>query len=126
MPVIFQKFITRPDLRNNPDTLYVFGDNFKRSGLGGQAKQMRGEANAIGLVTKKAPTYFSTDFLTDRDLISVMVESTEALVLLTNHLQLGKTVVWPEDGIGTGRAKLDTNSQILRYYKYMLEFLQTL
>ena len=53
--IIFQKMIYREDLIRNPDTIYLFGDNDKRKGLGGQAKEMRGESNAIGIRTKKAP-----------------------------------------------------------------------
>ena len=55
MPVIFQKFIYRADLQNNPDVLYVFGDNLVRKGRGGQAKEMRGHPNAVGVATKNTP-----------------------------------------------------------------------
>jgi hypothetical protein len=55
MTLIFQEWITRKDLRENPDKRYVFGDNVERRGYGGQAKEMRGEPNAIGVVTKWAP-----------------------------------------------------------------------
>jgi hypothetical protein len=54
MPIIYQKFIRRQDLRNNRDKFYVFGDNMQRIGYGGQARDMRGEPNAIGAVTKPA------------------------------------------------------------------------
>tara|TARA_Y100000034_G_scaffold34222_1_gene41914 strand:- start:81 stop:461 length:381 start_codon:yes stop_codon:yes gene_type:complete len=124
MPVKFQRFITRQNLRDNPDTLYVFGDNFIRSGMGGQAKEMRGEPNAIGLPTKKAPTYRTEDFLTDKDLLAVMSKSSDNIAILVDHLQKREIVVWPEDGIGTGRARLGPDSKILLYYKYILEFLQ--
>lgn len=43
------KYIKRQDLKSNPNTQYLFGDNLKRSGFGGQAKEMRGEPNAIGI-----------------------------------------------------------------------------
>lgn len=55
MIVLHQKFIFREDLQANPDVYYLFGDNVERRGLGGQAKEMRGEPNAIGVATK-APT----------------------------------------------------------------------
>ena len=53
--IIYQKFIYRSDLKANPSVLYLFGDNLQRVGLGGQAKEMRGEPNAVGIATKKAP-----------------------------------------------------------------------
>jgi hypothetical protein len=62
MPVLRQKWITRDDLRANPNVLYLFGDNERREGLGGQAKEMRGEPNAIGVRTKASPSKHETAF----------------------------------------------------------------
>jgi len=42
MPIKYQKWIERSDLQNNPEDVYIFGDNYARQGLGGQAKAMRG------------------------------------------------------------------------------------
>ncbi len=53
--IIFQKFIYREDLKTNQGVMYLFGDNDMRVGKGGQAKEMRGEPNAIGIRVKKAP-----------------------------------------------------------------------
>jgi len=53
MGIRTEKHITRQMLRAEPGTLWVFGDNLQRKGLGGQAKEMRGEPNAIGIPTKK-------------------------------------------------------------------------
>ena len=47
------KVITRDKIKENPDVLYLFGDNLLRKGLGGQAKEMRGEPNTLGIVSKK-------------------------------------------------------------------------
>lgn len=46
--------ITKSYLRNNPDHIFVFGDNLKRKGYGGAAK-LRDEPNTYGFITKKAP-----------------------------------------------------------------------
>ncbi|SDK47143.1 hypothetical protein [Bradyrhizobium ottawaense] len=62
MPVVFQNWITRNDLLDNRDKMYVFGDNVQRTGFAGQAKEMRGEPNAIGVVTKWAPSMQPTAF----------------------------------------------------------------
>ncbi len=53
--IIFQKFIYREDLKNNQGVIYLFGDNDMRRGRGGQAKEMRGEPNSIGIRVKKSP-----------------------------------------------------------------------
>ena len=58
MPVIYQKRICRDDLRRNPNAVYIFGDNEARTGLGGQAREMRGEPNAMGIATKRSPHEF--------------------------------------------------------------------
>jgi hypothetical protein len=42
MPILYQHRIYRMDLIANPNILYVFGDNTKRVGMGGQAGEMRG------------------------------------------------------------------------------------
>lgn len=42
MIVIKQKWIKREDLQNNPNIIYLFGDNVSRIGMGNQAGEMRG------------------------------------------------------------------------------------
>jgi len=49
MPILYQDQIKRDDLRAHPDRIYLFGDNVARQGRGGQAKEMRGEPNALGI-----------------------------------------------------------------------------
>lgn len=46
--------ITKSYLRNNPDHVFIFGDNLLRKGRGGAAK-LRDEPNTYGFVTKKYP-----------------------------------------------------------------------
>ncbi|WP_439357738.1 hypothetical protein [Bradyrhizobium sp. DASA03007] len=104
MPIRYQKFIRRQDLRNNRDKFYVFGDNVLRIGYGGQAREMRGESNAIGVVTKWAPSNNTTDFFDDDP--SCWARVTEDLTKVARLLAQGETVIVPEDGIGTGLAQL--------------------
>lgn len=102
MAIIYQKFIKRSDLRDNPNRWYVFGDNITRTGYGGQAAEMRGEPNALGIPTKYSPAKFLDD---DRDFLFLAgsyVDSFKALNLILDHQDL----VWPYDGIGTGLARM--------------------
>ncbi len=46
--------ITKEYLRENPDHIFVFGDNLLGKGHGGAAA-LRDEPNSIGFITKKAP-----------------------------------------------------------------------
>jgi hypothetical protein len=104
MPIEFQQWITRQDLRANTDKIYVFGDNVQRSGLGGQAKEMRGEPNAIGVVTKWAPSMAARAFFDDTAACKMLVE--RDLLRVQQALDHGRTVVVPADGIGTGLSRL--------------------
>ena len=99
MPLKFQEWITRNDLRDNRSTFYVFGDNIQRCGFAGQAKEMRGEPNAIGIATKWAPSMDRRAFFDDTSACKMLVE--RDLLLVQQALDLGRTVVVPSDGIST-------------------------
>jgi len=116
MKIEYQKFIRREDLRENPDKVYLFGDNTIHVGYGGQAGEMRGEANAIGIPTLKEPGVFFTDneFETNKQLID------EAF----RQLPSDKTVVIPSDGLGTGIARLDRVAP--RTFKYLIKKIEEL
>ena len=103
----FEKHITRQMLKNSPDTLFVFGDNMLEQGLGGQAKEMRGESNAVGIPTKYAPGMREADFFINDDLKKAKPVIDERFTRLKQHAEKGGDIVWPEDGIGTGLAELE-------------------
>lgn len=104
--VIRLKCITRSVIRANPSILFAFGDNLARTGFGGQAAECRGEPNAVGIPTKRYPSMLPTAFFTDDDWPIVKPTFTTAFARLEAHLLAGKSIVWPTDGIGTGRARL--------------------
>lgn len=101
-----EKIITRAMLRAEPDTLFVFGDNMSAAGLGGQAKVMRGEPNAVGIPTKWLPSRTDAAYFTDADYEWIKPKIEAQFRMLADHLRIGGKVVWPEDGIGTGLAEL--------------------
>lgn len=106
MPIRYERHITRDMLRGEPETLFVFGDNLRRAGLGGQAKEMRGEPNAIGIPTKREPSMHPVAFFQDGDLDAYLDARAHDLYRLVRHLRDGGTIVMPAEGIGTGRARL--------------------
>ncbi len=63
-----RELIRREDVRAEPDKIFLFGDNLKESGYGGQAKEMRGEANARGIPTKKNQQTVRRVFLPTKNL----------------------------------------------------------
>lgn len=114
MPVLRKRYITREYVRRHPGWLFVFGDNELRKGLGGQAREMRGEKNAVGIRTKRAPepdAYWSDDdFITHRRMIDADLEPIEKM------LSDGGIVVLPTRGIGSGLAKMKEHCPRLFIY----------
>jgi len=99
--------VRRQMLKDAPGVLFVFGDNLRRVGMGGQAAEMRGEPNAVGIPTKVAPSMAPDAFFTDADLPKALDAFAEGFARLEAHLRAGGTIVVPEAGIGTGRAQLE-------------------
>lgn len=113
MPVIFQKWVFRDDIQRNKKVLYLFGDNCDRIGNGGQAKEMRGEPNAIGIRTKRNPRYNEDSFFTDKDFDEVKIYLYDDFSEPYEHVKNGGVVVIPTDGLGTGLAKLPENAPLI-------------
>ena len=71
-PEIKAEFITsqttREEIQKNKNTLFIYGDNDQRTGLGGAAKVARGEPNSTGIRTKKLPSLNNNAFYTDSEL----------------------------------------------------------
>jgi hypothetical protein len=103
--VKYLDWITRDMLRAEPNAVFVFGDNAERWGLGGQAKEMRDEPNALGVATLYAPGQFYGDDPIKELGIVLMDLSKVCMALLS-----GKTVYVPTDGLGTGLARLPQNA----------------
>ena len=125
MGVERMKWITRDIVRANPDKAFLFGDNSERRGFGGQAKEMRGEPNAFGIVTKVWPSSEDAAYMCDsqyemnRDQIDEDIQK----VLDSGH----QTVVIPSDGLGTGLAQLDKQApKTFAYLQQRLADLETL
>lgn len=109
--VKYLDWITRDMLRAEPDARFVFGDNYLRVGMGGQAGAMRGEPNAIGVATKRAPG------MADGDFYSGSPADTEVVLFdlgaVIRALDDGRTVYVPRDGLGTGLSELPTRAPAL-------------
>jgi triosephosphate isomerase len=104
MRLLFQKMVDREDLRRNPQVLYVFGDNVRRVGYGGQARAMRGEKNAVGVATKYSPAQCFGETPAETEAQNRIIDND--MKPLFEHLKEGGVVIWPADGIGTGLADL--------------------
>ena len=115
MPVLFMSSITREFVRSHQTWLFVFGDNLAGKGLGGQAREMRGEQNAIGIATKRSPSMNSDAFFSDSDIHNVIVMGAikDSFRILESHLLSGGVVVIPKNGVGGGLANLPVNAPLI-------------
>jgi hypothetical protein len=97
--------ISRAEIRATATFGYVFlfGDNLQRRGRGGQALHMRGEPNAIGIPTKRAPSMHESAFFSDDDFDANCAAIDAAFALIPADATV---VVIPSAGLGTGRAQL--------------------
>lgn len=106
----YRDYIKRAMLKAEPEKLFVFGDNFARMGFGGQAKEMRGEPNAVGIPTKRNPTMLKGAFLRDEDIGEWYRKVGPDIVRLLDE---GIIIVWPTAGIGTGLARLEETAPLI-------------
>jgi hypothetical protein len=114
-----QARIWRRDLEVNQHVLYLFGDNELRKGLGGQAKEMRGELNAIGIRTKRAPGMAYNDFWHDEQDDEFILQCKmvgEDFVPVVQHLQRGGLICIPADGLGAGLSKMSVHCPRTKAY----------
>lgn len=109
------EFITRSYVKANPQKIFLFGDNMLRQGYGGQAREMRGEPNCIGVVTKRFPSNWPSSFLYDRD----FEEAKVFIDMDFERIPSDCTVVIPFAGLGTGLARLDETAPMI--YSYILD-----
>ena len=107
--------ITREFVRSHQTWLFVFGDNLAKKGLGGQAREMRGEPNAVGIATKRSPSMNGDAFFSDSDAHNVIVMGAikDSFRILEFHLLSGDVVVIPKNGVGGGLANLPVNAPLI-------------
>lgn len=118
MPIIVRDYISPQMVRDNPDWIFVFGDNMERRGKGGQAI-IRDFDNTVGIRTKWAPHRGNSAYFTDSD-FDIAVEAINIDILaIHSHLLFNKTVVFPLAGVGTGRAELATRAP--KIYEFLNE-----
>jgi len=116
-------FITRKDIQRNPDVLFVFGDNTIRKGMGGMAKEFRGEPNTIGIRTKKTPKTTKDAYFTDDEYEKNIILIEEDITAIKKEAK-DYCAVWIPDSIGSGLAKMDEKAP--KTFEYLLEKLEEL
>lgn len=127
-PVVLlrQQYITREDLRLNPQVIYLFGDNMLHVGLGGQAAEMRGQDNAVGIPTKWAPGADPEDYFYDdmslADWHAATYTIQHAFVFAYERAaSMSGIVIVSAAGLGTGLSDLQNKApRLLKYINDIL------
>ena len=115
-----QKIFSVKDCNNNPNKIYIFGDNLCGVGKGGQAI-IRDCDNVFGIPTKRTPSMDSNAFFSDNfDEYDAVKSKIEQLVLLASCKKT-TIFVFPKAGLGTGLARMNQTSPKL--FKYMNKML---
>jgi endonuclease YncB( thermonuclease family)/pyruvate/2-oxoglutarate dehydrogenase complex dihydrolipoamide acyltransferase (E2) component len=115
--------MTKAAVEADPSTYYLFGDNLKREGFGGQATIRNAVTkNVIGIPTKKTKSTDEAAYFTDADYDLAVAEIDKAFASIPK----GASIVIPSDGIGTGRAQLETRApKIFAYLQKKLKELES-
>lgn len=110
MLLITSEMLTCELCRKYEHWFFVFGDNLIRKGRAGQAV-IRNEPNGFGVPTKRLPSMRPKSFFTDReDEVSAVQEAINEIISMVND---GVTIVLPKNKIGSGLARLKSNSPII-------------
>jgi len=117
----FKGFWKVTDVTSNPNCLFVFGDNDISRGKKGQSI-IRDCVNAIGIPTKKYPTFALNAFYTDSELESNKKKIDIAIQKVIDKSVSYQKVYLPEDGFGTGLANLPIKAP--KTYSYLLQKLE--
>lgn len=114
------RIIRRAEVKAHRERTYLFGDNALYRGLGGMARECRGELNAVGVPTKWTPRMNDEAFFSDndnpwdmeQDLIESAIQRAESY---------GNPIVVPA-GLGRGLAQMPTRCPKL--YAWMCKRLE--
>ena len=121
----FKGWWKKEDVINNPNALFVYGDNDVHKGVGGQAI-IRYFPNTHGIPTKKFPFYYPSAYYTDIDYDNNIIKIEKAFAELLIKAEKYETIYSPEDGLGTGLANLPMKApKTYAYIKKRVDDLMT-
>jgi hypothetical protein len=120
-------FYTPELLRKHRTKAFLFGDNLRCVGKGGQAA-IRDERNALGIPTKATPSMDPAAFFYD-DQIHLFIQKVVVSLEYVRGVASGTDIVVPftSDGkisLGLGLAELDKNSPVT--YRLICTYLEGL
>jgi hypothetical protein len=117
---IFQGFWAVEDIVSNPDKIYIYGDNDRRFGKGGQAI-IRDLPNTFGIRTKKYPSNDIDSFYLDTEFEENCQKIREDILEICQRFS-DKTIVLSSGGYGTGLSKLPQTAP--KTFQYLNELMK--
>lgn len=116
--LIFEGYWTRKTVKDNKNYLFVYGDNDRKFGRGGQAI-IRGLGNTVGISTKKYPSSYKSSFYTDEEYDKNCQKIDGGIGNIKTKFYKGEYdyLVLPKDGFGTGLSQLPKKAPLT--YKYL-------
>jgi hypothetical protein len=121
--IYFNGFWTINDTKTYSNYLFIFGDNDLKQGKKGQSI-IRDQTNTIGIPTKKKPSSYSSSYYYDTEYeenIKKIDKAFEEIVIRLKNEEF-KGIILPENGIGTGLAKLQINAKnTLKYIENKIQ-----
>lgn len=119
----YKGFWTIRTTQQYSEYIFIFGDNDIKRGKKGQAV-IRDQPNAFGIPTKKLPSLLNEAFYTDDEFDHNKSQIDAAIELIKQNLPNYKGIIYPESGLGTGLAQLDTRAP--RTFEYLTKSVQEL
>lgn len=120
--IIQNDFYSVEDVLSKPNCLFVFGDNLIAKGKAKGAGQaiIRDCPNSIGIPVKRLPSMKNGSFFSDLPDEEKAIK--ESLSKINSKLNSYDYIVFPFQGIGTGRALMYKTSPVLfqRLCQYLL------
>lgn len=117
--------IKREHIARFREVSFVFGDNLRREGYGGQAREFRGEPNAVGIYTKVLPSRNSGSYFSDEQYDYFATRMDESFYPLLTAKIIAVPVIdktAKQTSMGTGLALLDIKAP--RLYAHMIDRLE--
>lgn len=121
--IYFNGFWTNQDTKTYSNYLFIFGDNDLKQGKKGQSI-IRDQPNTIGIPTKKKPSSYPSSYYYDIEYEENIKKIDKAFEEILSRLKNEdfKGIILPENGIGTGLAKLQINAKkTLKYIENKIQ-----
>lgn len=115
------KWWTKEDVRENPNFLFIFGDNDIERGEKGQAI-IRTCKNAFGIPTQKYPSSRDSSFYSDEEFEENKRKIKKAINKIIDASSNFDALIFPKDGLGTGLAQLEKRAP--KTFRYLNKAIQ--